>query len=38
MEQIVKMFNLELIQTNSLWQKKYYFWILKERIQHGIKK
>ena len=38
MEQIVKMFNLEQIQTIFLWLKKYYFWQQKQQVLHGIKK
>jgi hypothetical protein len=32
MEQIVKMFNLEQVQTISLSLKKYYFWQYKQLI------
>ena len=38
MEQIVKMFNLEQIQTVPQWPKIYYFWEQKQLITHGLKK
>jgi hypothetical protein len=38
MEQIVKMFNLEQIQTVLPWPKIYYFWEQKQLFPHVLKK